>query len=35
MLTVQMHYTAMMVLPLGSRHHLGHGAHKVFVCDGY
>lgn len=23
-----------LVLPLGSRHHLGHGGHKVYVCDG-
>lgn len=34
-LTGQMHYTALLVIPLGSRHHLGHGAHEVFVCDGY
>lgn len=27
------HYTVILVIPLGSRHHLGHGRHKVFVCD--
>lgn len=34
-LTVKTHRSAMLALPLGSRHHLGHGAHEVFARDGY
>lgn len=31
----KMYNTVILVTPLGSRHHLGHGAHEVFVCDSY
>lgn len=31
----KMYCAVILFIPLGSRHHLGHSTHKVFVCDNY